>query len=233
MLNMFLDPQSLPFAIALSVVAGLFALEILSSLLGLTVLGLGAEGPALDIDADFDLSAEYDLPVPDLDLDAPELEMAGSDLIASNSPTEILEWIGARDVPFLIWFVSFLTTFGLAGLIIQSMSSSIFGAALPTLIASVIAILPALALTRVIANWVALIMPKTETSAVRTRHLGGYRGTITQGSAQRGKPAEAKIKDRHGNTHYLRVEPLDDDARFAQGTDVTIIRKRGDRFFVI
>ena len=93
--------------------------------------------------------------------------------------------------------------------------------------------MPALAITRVIANWVALIMPKTETTAVRARHLGGYRGTITQGTASRGKPAEVKIKDRHGNIHYLRVEPLHDDDSFAQGADVTLIRKRGDKFFVI
>jgi hypothetical protein len=76
-------------------------------------------------------------------------------------------------------------------------------------------------------------MPKTETSAMRTRFLGGHHGTITQGTAARGKPAEAKIKDRHGNMHYLRVEPLDDDGIFPQGSDVTLIRKRGDRFFVI
>ena len=56
---------------------------------------------------------------------------------------------------------------------------------------------------------------------------------ITQGAASRGKPAEAKIKDRFGNIHYLRVEPLADDAIFAQGSDVTLIRKRGDKFFVI
>ena len=76
-------------------------------------------------------------------------------------------------------------------------------------------------------------MPKTETTAVRARHLGGYHGTITQGTASRGKPAEVKIKDRHGNIHYLRVEPLHDDDSFVQGTDVTLIRKRGDKFFVI
>lgn len=68
---------------------------------------------------------------------------------------------------------------------------------------------------------------------MRTRFLGGHRGTITQGTASRGKPAEAKIKDRHNNMHYLRVEPLEDDATFPQGSDVTLIRKRGDKFFVI
>ena len=56
---------------------------------------------------------------------------------------------------------------------------------------------------------------------------------ITQGTAARGKPAEAKIKDRHGNIHYVRVEPLDDDAVFPKGSDVRLIRKRGNKFYVI
>lgn len=159
--------------------------------------------------------------------------MAADGIDGPSGPSAFLSWIGARDVPCLIWLVSFLTMFGLFGLIIQSIALTVLGAPLFTLLAVLVAIMPALAITRVIANWVALIMPKTETSAMRTRFLGGHSGTITQGTASRGKPAEAKIKDRHGNMHYLRVEPLNDDGIFPQGSDVTVIRKRGDKFFVI
>ena len=222
MLNTFLTPESYPFAIALAVTAGLFILEIISSLLGATVLGLGGDAPDIDVDADFDLSADID------GVDIPSDAFEGT-----TSPSGVFTWIGARDVPFLIWLVSFLTMFGLAGLIIQSIATTILGVPLYTMLAVVLAFVPAIGITRVIANWVALIMPKTETSAMRTRFLGGHRGTITQGTAARGKPAEAKIKDRHGNMHYLRVEPLDDDGVFAQGSDVTLIRKRGDKFFII
>ena len=223
MLEIFLMPNALPFSIALAVTAGLFAIEIISLMLGATVLGLGGDAPDIDIDADFDLSADIDGAVPDADI-------VGD---MSPAPSGILTWIGARDVPFLIWLVSFLTMFGLFGLIIQSGAVSLFGAPLFTLFAVMLAFVPALGVTRVIANWVALIMPKTETSAMRTRFLGGHRGTITQGTATRGNPAEAKIKDRHDNMHYLRVEPLEDDGIFPQGSDVTLIRKRGDKFFVI
>lgn len=226
MFEIFLAPEALPFSIALAVVAGLFVLEIIGSLLGATILGLGSDGPDIDIDADFDLSADIDFDAPDIDVMADVADMP-------TSPSGILGWLGARDVPFLIWMVSFLTMFGLFGLIIQSFVSGIFGVPLFTVLAATLAAVPALAITRVIANWVALIMPKTETSAMRTRFLGGHHGTITQGTAARGKPAEAKIKDRHGNMHYLRVEPLDDDGIFPKGSDVTLIRKRGDRFFVI
>lgn len=228
MIDIFLAPESFPFSIALAVTAGLFLLEILSLLLGGTVLGLGGEGPDIDVDADFDLSTDIDV-----DVDVEGLDMAVDAVDAPAAPSGLLTWIGARDVPFLIWLVSFLTMFGLFGLILQSTANSLLGAPLLATAAVVIAILPAIAVTRIIANWVALIMPKTETSAMRMRFLGGHRGTITQGTAARGKPAEAKIKDRHGNIHYLRVEPLDDTGVFPAGSEVTLIRKRGHKFFVI
>ncbi|NVO54323.1 YqiJ family protein [Rhodobacteraceae bacterium B1Z28] len=228
MFDVFLAQEALPFSIALAVVAGLFTLEILGSLLGATILGLGSDGPDIDIDADFDLSADIDMEIADLDVD-----VVGDVTDMPTSPSGLLGWLGARDVPFLIWLVTFLTMFGLSGLIIQSVSVSILGTPLFTSVAVILATVPAIGITRIVANWVALIMPKTETSAMRTRFLGGHRGTITQGTATRGKPAEAKIKDRHGNMHYLRVEPLDDDGVFPQGSDVTLIRKRGDKFFVI
>lgn len=228
MFQVFLTPEALPFAIALAVVAGLFILEILGSLLGASILGMGTDGPDIDIDADFDLSADIDVDAVDLDVD-----VLGDVGDVPASPSGLLGWIGARDVPFLIWLITFLTMFGLSGLIIQSVATSSIGTPLFTWLAVVLATVPAIAITRVVANWVALIMPKTETSAMRTRFLGGHRGTITQGTAARGKPAEAKIKDRYGNMHYLRVEPLEDDGVFPQGSGVTLIRKRGDKFFVI
>ncbi|MEP3346674.1 MAG: YqiJ family protein [Litoreibacter sp.] len=227
MIELFTSPASLPFAIALTVVAALFALEILSALIGGSILGVGSDGPDLDIDTDFDLSVETGVEA-DLDLDA-----ATDAIDTGESAGGIFTWIGARDVPFLIWLVSFLTMFGLSGLFLQSLVEGAFGNPLPASLAAMIVFVPALAVTRVIANWVALIMPKTETTALKARHLGGHNGTITQGTAQRGRPAEVKIKDRHGNFHYLRVEPLHDDDVFATGSDVTLIRKRGDKFFVI
>ncbi|MFK7836849.1 MAG: YqiJ family protein [Sulfitobacter sp.] len=228
MFEIIVLPEAFIFSVALAVVAGLFALEILSALLGGSILGVGTDAPDvdLDLDTDFDFSVAdgVDLGVEDI---APDVDATGT------APSGFLTWIGARDVPFLIWLVSFLTMFGLFGLIFQAIAMGIIGGPLPALVAGAAVFMPALAVTRVIANWVALLMPKTETTAMRARHLGGANGTVTQGTAARGKPAEVKIKDRHGNIHYMRVEPLHDNDTFPQGSDVTLIRKRGDKFFVI
>lgn len=228
MYELLTSPGAIPFSIALAVVAGLFLLEIASALLGGSILGVGTDAPDVDVDLDFDFSADVDAGVDVVDgFDAMDAAETGT------STGGVFTWIGARDVPILIWLVSFLTMFGLFGLIVQSALTGVLGDQISGLAAMVIVVAPALGVTRVIANWVALIMPKTQTTAVRARHLGGYHGTITQGTAARGKPAEVKIKDRHGNIHYLRVEPLHDGDSFAQGADVTLIRKRGDKFFVI
>lgn len=227
MYDLLTSPNTIPFSIALAVVAGLFVLEILSALLGGSILGVGTDAPDLDVDLDFDLSADIDV-----GLDGAG-GLDGADAAEAATSGGLFTWIGARDVPILIWLVSFLTLFGLSGLILQSIIGGVFGFELPGFLAAAVALVPSLAVTRVIANWVALLMPKTETTALRARHLGGYHGTITQGTASRGKPAEVKIKDRHNNIHYLRVEPLHDGDSFPKGSDVILIRKRGDKFFVI
>ena len=225
MLDIFLTPHSLPFAISIAVVLLLFILEILSAVMGASILGMGGDG--IGIDAEFDMDADFDFSAK-AGIDAADVQ---ADM--THGPSGLMSWLGISGVPFLIWMVSFLTMFGLFGLLLQGVVFNIIGTPLYASLASLIVLIPALFVAKVISNWVALLMPKTETSAMRMRFLGGHRGIITQGTAARNKPAEAKIKDRHGNIHYLRVEPLDDTETFAMGEDVTIIRKRGDKFFVI
>ena len=158
---------------------------------------MGSDAPSVDIDADADFDLSVDT-ADGFDLGIDETIPEGD--VSATGGSTVLNWIGARDVPFLIWLVSFLTMFGLFGLTLQSINVSLFGAPFPVSLACIIAFTPVLGVTRVLAIWVALLMPKTETTALRARHRGGYHGTVTQG-----KPAEVKIKDRHGNIHYMRV----------------------------
>ncbi|WP_298920112.1 YqiJ family protein [uncultured Roseobacter sp.] len=216
MIETFLDANALPFSIALTVVFGLFLIEILSLMLGGSLLALGADAPDVDFDADFELDADFDLDI-DTDIDA-DLAMA---------PSGLFGWLGLKDVPFMIWFVSFLTLFGLAGLIFVGLTGLDWTFSVP------VAVGASLAGTKFVANHVAYMMPRTESTALSERALSGYEGVISQGTARRGSSAEAKIKDRHGNTHYLRVEPLEDNGEIAQGASVHVVRKHEGVFQVV
>ena len=177
-----------------------------------------ADTPDLDVDLDADFDIEMDV---DIDTDL------------AIAPSGLLGWIGIKEVPFMMWLVSFLTMFGLSGLVLQSALKGIVGAPLPAVLAALIALPAGLFGARFIARTISTIMPKHESEAMRTRFLGGHHGTITQGTAKRGKPAEAKIQDRFGNFHYLRVEPLDDEDVIPQGAAVHVIRRKDGMFFVV
>ncbi len=222
MYEAFFAAQAAPYSIALCVVLGLFILEIIALILGGSLLAVGTDAPDVDIDmdADFDFDLNADAAV-DFDTDV------------EVSPSGLFGWLGLKGVPFLIWLVSFLTIFGVAGLVLITVVSGLIGFTLPLVISLPAAFSAAVVGTRFISSVVAAIMPKTESSAMSHRFLGGHKGVISQGTARRGSPAEAKIKDRHGNTHYLRVEPLDDTAEIAQGREVHVMRKRDGMFFVV
>lgn len=218
MTEVFINAQSYPFTLALIVVAGLFLLEIVTLVLGGSFLSMEADAPDIDVDLDADFDIELDMDV-DTDL--------------AIAPSGLLGWIGIKDVPFMMWLVSFLTMFGLSGLVLQSVLQGFIGAPLPAALAALIALPAGLFGAKFIARIIATIMPKHESEAMRTRYLGGHHGTITQGTAKRGKPAEAKIQDRFGNFHYLRVEPLDDADVIPQGAAVHVIRRKDGMFFVV
>ena len=65
-------------------------------------------------------------------------------------------------------------------------------------------------------------MPQNETYAVSSSDFLGKVAVITLGTARAGMPAEAKLHDAHGNTHYVRVEPLRPDDSFPTGTAVLL-----------
>lgn len=167
MIAVFLTPEAYPFSIALCVVLGLFILELISLILGGSLLAIGSDAPDIDIDLD----ADFDIDI-DADVDV-ETDLTGPGDIA---PSGLLGWLGITEVPFLIWLVSFLTIFGLTGLVILSAGQAIAGLAIPLAISAPLAIIAAAYCARFIARVVAAIMPKTESSAMKTRFLGGTTG---------------------------------------------------------
>ena len=151
-----------------------------------------------------------------LDVDS---DMDGGDLLA---------WLGVGRVPLLMLLVVFLAIFGLAGLAIQQ-----FAGPLPLWIATPAAAAAALPLTGLGARGLARIMPQDETTAVSLDSLVGKRGTITIGTARRGSPAQARVRDAHGQVHYVMVEPHEEAHPIGEGEDVLLARRDGNIFLAL
>lgn len=248
MFDQLLSDGFVPFTLSLALLFGLLALELVFALLGGTLLGAGGDGmdgPNID-------SPDIDGP----DLDVPEMEIGDLDLDGLDTsdlelpsfadvdvdtdlpdgaaqPSGIAAWLGFGKMPALIWLSAILMAFGITGVVLQNLVLGLFGAALPALLAAIPAAVAAVFFARRFGSGFARLIPKTETAALSERHLGRRQGVITQGTAARGRPAEVKVTDRFGNTHYLRAEPLRDDAQIPQGTEVVVLRHRYDGGYFI
>lgn len=204
-----------PFSIALALVLGLVLLELVMLLLGGSLLTSEADGPELDLDAD--AGADIEAGLDELDMDGPDTGGSGAG--------SALTWLGIGRVPVIVWIASFLAGFGLSGFVLQQSFAGAFGAMLPAMLAVPAALAPAVLFAKIVSGWLGRLVPRTETSAMQPRHFAGLHGTVTQGTARRGQPAEVRVRDRHGNLHYLRLEPYE-DTDLPAGTDVTVIRRK-------
>ena len=216
----------MPFTVALGLLFGLLALELLFAVLGLSLVG---DGPDLDIDG-VEVPDVGDLPSMGVDVDLPELaeydipDMAETDADTVEASGGLSTVLGLGKVPFMIWLASLLMGFGLTGVIAQLTAINVLGFALPVGLVATGAIVVAIWFTRQFSQTFARLLPKTETTSLSTRRYGGHKGVVTQGVARRGHPAEVRIVDRFGNFHYLRAEPIEDDGRIKAGTEVVILR---------
>lgn len=212
MLEFISTSQNMPFTIALAVMLGMALLEGVASLLGAGI------------------SSIVDSLLPDFDVD---LGIDASDVPSVTPLSRLLGWLRFGQVPALILLVIFLTGFGLIGLGIQSFMLNTTGLLLPGLIASPIALFLALPVVRIFGGAIGKIMPKDETDAVEGKSLIGRVAVITLGTAKKGSSAEARVKDQHGLSHYVMVEPDLEEASFTSGTAVLLIKQEGSVFKAI
>lgn len=145
----------------------------------------------------------------------------------------LLDWLGLGDLPILVWLTSLLACFSVIGIAGQQVATAVLGAPMPALLASGAAAVGGLLLNSVAASGLARIIPGFESTAISSSDLVRLRGTVLEGSASRGHPARAKVVDRHGQAHYVMVEPHDDDAVIAQGETGLLVRREGALFFVV
>jgi hypothetical protein len=202
---------NLPFSVALAMMLIMAAIEGVGFLLGLGVFDF-LDGLAPDVDFD--------------SVDA--TEMAGMSLA-----DRFMGWLHFGRVPVLILLVVFLTSFGVIGLGIQGAAAHFTGHLLPGVLASAIALPAALPPVRWFGGMLAKVLPKDETYVVSQDALVGRVATIVLGTARSGSPAQGRVRDQHGQTHYVMVEPDDSSESFAQGEHALLVSRQGSTYRAI
>ncbi len=222
-------PALFPFTTALIVLGLIATLELVGLLFGVAFSGLvdsALPDIELDADADFEMDAELGGDGGPLHVDGPDMP----DMPTAGPLSQFLSWLCVGKVPVLILLAAFLLGFGLSGLIIQEVSQGLLGIYIWPILVAIPALMVALPTTRYLGLSIAKIMPKEETDAVSRNAFIGAVATIIRGEAEQGKPAEAKLRDVNGTTHYILVEPDQTGLKFAQGNEVLLVKKSGSIF---
>ncbi len=210
MINFMLEAANTPFSIALAIMLLIAAIEGVGTLLGFALSGL----------------LDNLMPELDIDVETPELNDHGAF-------GEFLTWLRLREVPVIVVLIAFLTSYSVTGYIIQYLLNSSVGFMLPALIAGPAVLFVCLPGVRLFAGILGKIMPKDETEAVGTASFIGRTAVITLGTSSRGEPAQGRLKDKYGKSHYVMIEPDLDDHQFNQGEEILLVRQDGATFFAI
>jgi len=195
--------------------AALILMLMIAILEGITtIIGMGVSEMLEAVLPDFD----FDFNTPD----APQSVL-----------TKLLGWLNFGRVPLLIILVCFLSAFGLVGYSLQYLIVSTGLPLIPQLIMVPVAFIIAMPFVRLFTNILQNIMPRDETSALSEKSFIGAMATITLGKATKGSPAEAKVTDKHGQTHYFMVQPHSEDEQFEQGESVLLSEQLSNGFYAI
>lgn len=116
-----------------------------------------------------------------------------------------MSWLNTGGVPLLILIMIALASFAISGFAIQGVAQAVL-APLPTLVASLCAIVLALPAIRTLSRWTARLLPREETTAINQADLIGLTGTVALGPLDQGKPGQVRVKDQHGNIHVVRAK---------------------------
>lgn len=141
-----------------------------------------------------------------------------------------LSWLGVGQLPLLMLIVVFLASFGLIGLVGQQAALGFLGTLLPGWMAIPAAGVAALPATGLLARGLGRIMPRDETTAIGIDQLVGLHAHIVVGRATSGSPAKARVRDFHGQTHYVMAEPDQPGVSFGEGDEILLVRREGHVF---
>ncbi len=206
MIEMIAHEKALPFAVALALMALLLVMELITLAFGTA------------------LSSFVDGALPDLDTDV-DVEMGSQMSLAS-----FLAWLKLDQLPALVVLIVFLACFGLLGLTLQSIIASQVGEPMRGSLAAIITLPLTLPVMKPLLAAIAKVMPQDETEAVSRASFVGASAVITLGTASAGSPAQARLTDVHGQTHYVMVEPAPGQDALPSGCTVIITEAHGNGF---
>lgn len=188
---LFNTPAMFPFAVATVILLILLLVEVLGFFFGGMSGFLDNLLPDSLVDADFDadLNTEMD---------------AGTDM---SMGLRLLDWLYVGRIPTMILLILLIASFAICGFLVQQLSMAFLGHYLSPWLASVDALVLSFPVLRLFAGLLYPILPKDETTAVSGASLIGHQATIVLGYASINSPAQAKLVDAHGQTHYVMVEP--------------------------
>ena len=198
-----------PFVIAGLLMAGLVLIETLSLLMGFSL--------SLFLDHGFDV-------------DGP----AGGDAGPTGAGMfgSALGWLNAGGVPVLVLLIAWLAAFAAVGFFIQTLSGRLF-VTLPTLVAVVISGGLATPATRLVTRLVAFAVPSDETYAVSNDQLIGRVAQVILGPLDQGAAGRVKVRDPHGNWHFLMARAAADQDQIPVGAEVLLVDRSGPTFVVL
>lgn len=202
MWELFIHPSNIVFSVSLLLMLVLSIFEIC-----LTLVGGGSQDllqqflpQELNHQIDIDIQHEYGVFV------------------------KTLDWLYLGKVPLLVWLIIFLSTFSLLGFFIQSLIFQFTQTLLSAWIIAPLCLFLCMPFVRLNTQLLMKILPQDETTAIHSNELIGLSGVIILGEARRNYPAQAKVRDIYGLTHYVLVEPENDDC-FTEGQTVLLTNK--------
>lgn len=178
------------------------------------------EGMAMVVGANLSETLQHALPDPWDDVHGPFDKLLG--------------WLYVGRVPLLVLLVLFLAGFALTGFGLNMVVHRFFGAWVPTIISVPAAFFATLPIVRILGAGLARLIPQDQTFAVSFDSLVGRVGTIINGTARAGYPAQAKVPNEHGQAIYVMVEPEAEGMTFQSGERVLLTKQiSGSRFAAV
>jgi hypothetical protein len=154
--------------------------------------------------------------------------LSGGDAEASSEGLDsdvapALEWLNVGTVPLSLLAICFTLGFGLTGTVFQGAT----GFALPPAVAWLPALVGGALAMRYLGRGMAKTILRVDTTAVSAESFVGHTAVLTLGFTERGQPSQAKLRDPHGQTHYVLVEPFLSEDRFETGDEVILVERTG------